>query len=223
MKATHRTKNSSGRKGRTRWLLAGLASAGGAALLARRARRAASPDPGWFAVTIRTDPAALTGPDQLARLAERHEIRITTAPGGRGAELAVRHAGGDARQTVRAIKQLLETGEVLVVEGRPEGRRTALGRAAQPALRQAIHACRKGGTVSVLGVHLGVVDTFPMGALMNKGVTMRGAQQHGHRCIPMALDLMSKGELSLEEGPRGYELLKKKQDGCVRAVFRPAG
>ncbi len=99
-------------------------------------------------------------------------------------------------------------------------------------LRQAIHACRKGGIVSVLGVYLGLIDKFPMGALMNKGLTMRGAQQHGHRYIPMILERMARGELdashllthpmSLEDGPKGYELFKHKQDGCVRAVFQPA-
>ncbi|GAB2908873.1 zinc-dependent alcohol dehydrogenase [Nonomuraea fastidiosa] len=99
------------------------------------------------------------------------------------------------------------------------------------ALRQAVQACRKGGTVSVLGVYVGMVDKFPMGALMNKGLTMRGAQQHGHRYIPMILDRMSRGEIDashllthpmrLDDGPEGYELFKRKLDGCVRAVFRP--
>ncbi|MEO3886463.1 hypothetical protein [Nonomuraea sp. B5E05] len=83
----------------------------------------------------------------------------------------------------------------------------------------------------MLGVYLGVVDKFPMGAVMNKGLTLRGGQQHGHRYIPMILDRMSKGEIDaspllthpmrLEDGPRGYELFKTKQEGCVRAVFRP--
>jgi Zn-dependent alcohol dehydrogenase len=99
------------------------------------------------------------------------------------------------------------------------------------ALRQAILACRKGGTVFVLGVFAGMVDKFPMGALMNKGLTLRSAQQHGERYIPMLLERMASGELRtahlathpmpLDEGPRGYELFKHKQDGCVRSVFQP--
>ncbi|MEW9547344.1 zinc-dependent alcohol dehydrogenase [Nonomuraea sp. NPDC050783] len=99
------------------------------------------------------------------------------------------------------------------------------------SLRQAIHACRKGGIVSVLGVFIGLVDKFPMGAVMNKGLTLRGAQQHGHRYIPMILDRMSKGEIdaspllthpmTLEDGPKGYAMFKNKEDGCVRAVFQP--
>jgi threonine dehydrogenase-like Zn-dependent dehydrogenase len=99
------------------------------------------------------------------------------------------------------------------------------------AVREAVNACRKGGSVFVLGVFSGMVDKFPLGALMNKGLTLAGAQQHGHRYIPMLLKRMASGELTtrhlathempLEEAPRGYEMFKHKRDGCVRVAFRP--
>ncbi|MDQ3823554.1 MAG: glutathione-dependent formaldehyde dehydrogenase [Actinomycetota bacterium] len=99
-------------------------------------------------------------------------------------------------------------------------------------LREAIVACRKGGIVSVMGVW-GVTDKFPMGVVMNKGLTLRSAQQHGQRYVPRLLAHAERGELdasylathtmSLENSPRGYELFEKKQDRCVRAVFRPHG
>ncbi|MFC9250242.1 zinc-dependent alcohol dehydrogenase [Amycolatopsis thailandensis] len=99
------------------------------------------------------------------------------------------------------------------------------------AVREAIYNCRKGGSVFVLGVFSGFVDKFPLGAMMNKGLTLRGAQQHGQRYIPMLLDRLAKGELStdhlathvlpLDDAPRGYDLFKNKKDDCVRAVFRP--
>ncbi|MCW2675178.1 MAG: fdh [Modestobacter sp.] len=66
---------------------------------------------------------------------------------------------------------------------------------------------------------------------MNKALTLRGAQQHGHRYIPEILERMSRGEvvtehlathvLPFEDGPKGYAMFENKQDGCVRAVFRP--
>ncbi|WP_129336520.1 zinc-dependent alcohol dehydrogenase [Cellulomonas endophytica] len=99
------------------------------------------------------------------------------------------------------------------------------------ALREAVYQCRKGGTVFVLGVFAGVVDKFPVGAMMNKGLTVRGAQMHGPRYIPRILERMERGEIvtehlathvmPLEEAPHGYELFKDKKDGCVRAVFTP--
>ena len=98
------------------------------------------------------------------------------------------------------------------------------------ALREAVLACRKGGTVSILGVY-GVMDKFPIGTIINKGLTVRAAQQHGQAYVPRLLEHAVRGELdptylvthrfSLEDAPRGYELFKTKEDGCVRSVFKP--
>lgn len=98
------------------------------------------------------------------------------------------------------------------------------------AVREAIMAVRKGGTVSILGVY-GVMDKFPMGVAMNKGLTIRTAQQHGQAYVPRLIELTRKGVLTpeilathtfgLEDAARGYETFKYKADGCVRAVFRP--
>ncbi len=98
------------------------------------------------------------------------------------------------------------------------------------ALREAILACRKGGTLSILGVY-GLMDKFPIGLIMNKGLTVRSAQQHGQKYVPRLLAHASKGELdpsylithkmSLEDGARGYDMFKHKQDGCVRVAFQP--
>lgn len=101
------------------------------------------------------------------------------------------------------------------------------------SVRQAIMACRKGGTVSIVGVYAGLVDKFPLGAAMNKALVLRMGQMHAQRYIPMLLDRLAAGEidpgylathpLSLEDGVRGYELFEKKQDGCLRTVLHPNG
>ncbi|MCU1617933.1 MAG: glutathione-dependent formaldehyde dehydrogenase [Frankiales bacterium] len=99
------------------------------------------------------------------------------------------------------------------------------------AVREAIMAAKKGGSVFVLGVFGGFVDKFPLGAVMNKGLTLRSAQQHGQRYIPQLLERMATGELQTEhlathtmplsDAPKGYAMFKNKTDGCVRAVFKP--
>ncbi|SCF44341.1 zinc-dependent alcohol dehydrogenase [Micromonospora mirobrigensis] len=107
-----------------------------------------------------------------------------------------------------------------------------VGRAERPlAVREAVHSCRKGGTVVVLGTFSGFVDTFPLGSVMQKGLTLHGARQHGQRYIPMLLRLMARDQLTtehlathrlpLEQGPAGYELFRDRADGCVRTVFAP--
>ncbi|MDW4903973.1 hypothetical protein RB628_01090 [Streptomyces sp. ADMS] len=85
----------------------------------------------------------------------------------------------------------------------------------------------------VLGVFAGAVDRFPLGAVINKGLTVRGARQHGRGWIPMRFDrLASRGlstahrathSVSLDEAPQAYDMFKHKTDGCVRAVISPGG
>lgn len=99
------------------------------------------------------------------------------------------------------------------------------------ALRQAIHCCRKGGTVSVPGVYVGFPDKFPMGAAFGKGLTMRMGQTHAQRFLQPLLDRIDKGEidpsfvithrLPLEEGPAAYDTFRDKKDGCIKVVLTP--
>ena len=57
------------------------------------------------------------------------------------------------------------------------------------ALRQAILACRKGGRLSIPGVYGGFADKFPLGQLMEKGLTIKSGQTHVQRYTG---DLLSK-------------------------------
>jgi threonine dehydrogenase-like Zn-dependent dehydrogenase len=98
-------------------------------------------------------------------------------------------------------------------------------------LRQAIVACRKGGTVSVPGVYTGLVDKIPMGAFMNKGLTMKTGQTHVHRYLHNLLERVQNKEidpsfvithsLPLEQAPHGYEIFKHKKDSCIKIVLKP--
>lgn len=98
-------------------------------------------------------------------------------------------------------------------------------------LRQTILACRKGGTVSVPGVYTGFVDKMPMGAFMNKGLTMKTGQTHTHRYLRPLLERVQNGDidpsfvvthrLKLEEAPHGYEIFKHKKDSCIKIVLKP--
>jgi threonine dehydrogenase-like Zn-dependent dehydrogenase len=101
------------------------------------------------------------------------------------------------------------------------------------ALRQAIMACRKGGTVSVPGVYGGLADKIPLGALMNKALTLKTGQTHVHRYLKPLLERVEKGEIdpsfvithtmSLDEAPEAYKMFRDKHDGCIKVVLRPDG
>ena len=97
------------------------------------------------------------------------------------------------------------------------------------ALREAILACRNGGTVSVIGVYGGFVDKFPMGAVMNRSLTIRAGQCHVHRYMKPLLDRIERGEidptfiithrLNLEEAAQGFDLFMHKEDDCMKVVL----
>jgi threonine dehydrogenase-like Zn-dependent dehydrogenase len=99
------------------------------------------------------------------------------------------------------------------------------------ALREAIMSCRNGGVVSVVGVYGGFVDKFPMGAVVNRSLTIKSGQCHVHRYMRPLLERIENGEidptfivthtLPLDDAPKGYEIFKNKQDDCVKVVLKP--
>jgi threonine dehydrogenase-like Zn-dependent dehydrogenase len=100
------------------------------------------------------------------------------------------------------------------------------------ALRQAIMSCRNGGTISVIGVYGGLIDKFPMGAVMNRSLTIRTGQAHVHRYLRPLLERIQKGEIDpsfvithrmrLEDAPQGFAMFKDKQDECIKIVLKAA-
>ena len=100
------------------------------------------------------------------------------------------------------------------------------------ALRQAIQCCRKGGTVSVPGVYGGFADKIPLGALMNKALTIKTGQTHVHKYVPELLNFVREGRIDpsfvvthripLSDAAHGYDIFREKKDGCIKVVLDPA-
>ena len=98
-------------------------------------------------------------------------------------------------------------------------------------LREAIICCRKGGTVSIPGVYVGLLDRIPMGAAMNKGLTFKMGQTHVPRYLHTLLEKIQSGAidpsfvithtLPLEEGPGAYKTFRDKEDKCIKVVLKP--
>jgi threonine dehydrogenase-like Zn-dependent dehydrogenase len=100
-------------------------------------------------------------------------------------------------------------------------------------LRQVIMACRKGGRVSIPGVYGGFADKFPLGALMEKGLTIKTGQTHVQRYTDKLLQMILEGEidttflishrLPLEEAANGYRMFKEQQNEVTKVVLKPDG
>lgn len=99
------------------------------------------------------------------------------------------------------------------------------------ALREAMMAVRKGGTISVPGVYMGLLDKIPFGAVMNKAVTIRTGQTHVPRYQEKLLKKIEDGEIDpsfvithrrpLADGPELYKTFREKEDGCIKVVLNP--
>jgi len=126
------------------------------------------------------------------------------------------------------------------MEGHAPGLQYAYDRAKQAlmletdrpiTLRQAIQACRNGGTVSVIGVYGGFIDKFPMGSFMNRSLTMKTGQCHVQRYMKPLLDRIERGEIDpsfvithtmpLDQAPQGFSMFLNKQDNCEKVVLKP--
>ena len=98
-------------------------------------------------------------------------------------------------------------------------------------LREMIYVCRPAGVLSVPGVYGGLIDKFPMGALMQKGLTVRTGQTHVNKWAQDLLRRIVEGEIdpsfvvthtaSLEQGPELYKTFRDKEDGCIKVVLKP--
>jgi threonine dehydrogenase-like Zn-dependent dehydrogenase len=98
-------------------------------------------------------------------------------------------------------------------------------------LRQAILACRKGGRLSIPGVYGGFGDKFPIGALMEKGLSVRSGQTHVQKYMKKLLDMILDGKidttflishrLPLDDGPKAYKMFKEQQNEVTKVVLKP--
>jgi threonine dehydrogenase-like Zn-dependent dehydrogenase len=153
-----------------------------------------------------------------------HEVkvreRLTELTGGRGPDSVIDAVGMEAHgyspdNIVDFITQ-----------------ETKLGNTERPhVLREAILAVRKGGTVSIPGVYGGFANKIPLGAIVNKGLTLKSGQTHVQRYTPKLLEMILDGKIdttflishtmSLEDAPKAYKGFKTQQDTYTKVVLKP--
>jgi threonine dehydrogenase-like Zn-dependent dehydrogenase len=169
-------------------------------------------------VPERLQLAAAAGAETITANGDTFE-QIKEATGGMGPDSCIDAVGMEAHGStmdarVDRVKQAVKLGT-----DRPH------------VLRQAIHTCRKGGTVSVPGVYAGFLDKMPFGMVVAKGLTIRTGQTHVHRYLKPLLERIEKDEinpaeiithrLTLDDAPEAYETFRKKEDACVKVVLKP--
>lgn len=147
--------------------------------------------------------------------------RLNELTDGRGPEKCIDCAGMEAHVMASQPDTVLDRAKQMVMleNDRPH------------VLREMIYVCRPGGVISVPGVYSGFSDKIPMGAFMNKGLTMRTGQTHVNRWTDDLLRRIEEGEIDpsfvithtvpLEQGPQMYQVFRDKRDSCVKVVLKP--
>jgi threonine dehydrogenase-like Zn-dependent dehydrogenase len=147
--------------------------------------------------------------------------RVKAMTGGRGPDACIDAVGLEAHgHTLDSYLDQVKTATHMATD-RPN------------ALRQAIHACRKGGIVSIPGVYGGFLDKIPFGAAFQKGLTFRMGQTHVMRYMKPLLTRIERGDidpsfvithrLPLDDAPKGYKMFRDNRDECVKVVLKPHG
>ena len=187
--------------------------------------------------------AKLLGAERIIAI-DRFPYRLQMAKERAGATDVINYEKGDVHEILREL-----TGgrgpdaviDAVGMESHSHGPLYAIDRTKQAlmlesdrplALREAIRAVRNGGIVSVIGVYGGLIDHFPMGAIVNRGLTIRSGQTPVQRYLAPLLARIQRGEidpsfvishrLPLEEAPSGYEMFLQKHDACEKVVLKAA-
>ncbi|MEF7615733.1 zinc-dependent alcohol dehydrogenase [Aquincola sp. MAHUQ-54] len=146
--------------------------------------------------------------------------RLKELTQGKGPEKCIDAVGLEAHAT-RSLDSLYDKAKqaVMLETDRPH------------VLREMIYVCRPAGILSIPGVYGGIIDKLPIGALMNKGLTVRTGQTHVNRWTDDLLRRIQEGqidpsfvithEVPLSEGPGMYKTFRDKQDGCIKVVMKP--
>ena len=182
-------------------------------------------------------------PERLARARQYGATVINTdetddVPGaireltdGRGVDGSLDAVGMEAHGAPVAETAIKAVGLVPDVLAKPMMKTVGIDRLA--ALRTAIGAVRRSGTVSVSGVYGGMADPLPMMEIFDKGLALRMGQCHVKRWIddimplvledgdPLGLEAFATHRLPLTQAPDAYSMFQKKQDGCIKVVLKP--
>jgi threonine dehydrogenase-like Zn-dependent dehydrogenase len=146
--------------------------------------------------------------------------RVQELTHGRGADACIDAVGTEASPAA-SLDSIVDRVKVA----------TFLGTDRPHVLRQAILCCRNFGTVSIVGVYGGLLDSIPFGSAINRGLTFKMAQTPVQSYLPKLMERIEKGEIDpsfvithrapLDDGPELYKTFRDKKDGCIKVVLKP--
>ena len=100
------------------------------------------------------------------------------------------------------------------------------------ALTQCGRSIRRGGTLSISGVYVGLIPFFPIGELFDRQLAIRMGQANVKRWVEDILPLLNDDDplrvhdltthrVPLDRAPWAYDAFQEKRDGAIKIVLDP--
>jgi threonine dehydrogenase-like Zn-dependent dehydrogenase len=145
---------------------------------------------------------------------------------------AVRPGCGPAAPVARRQAEQFERElHEVAPEMHPHGENWIPGNAPSQTLRWCVDCLAKAGTLSIIGVYPQNAQFFPIGAAMNKNLTINMGNCNHRRYIPKLMDIIQSGEIHPEEiltnvepftsAIEAYENFDKRLDGWLKVELLP--
>ena len=145
---------------------------------------------------------------------------------------AMRPQAGPAKAEAKAeAKEFDRQVAQVAPEQHPHGENWRPGDGPSQVLTWAVAAVRKAGTLAIIGVYPPTAQTFPIGAAMNKNLTIRSGNCNHRKYLWDAVSWVKTGRLSPERlltqlapvsgAIEAYEAFDRREDGWLKVELMP--
>lgn len=141
------------------------------------------------------------------------------------------HHGPAAKEAAQEEKQNQEEVQKIAPQQNHDGDNWIPGDAPSQALKWAVQALCKAGTLSIIGVYPQTAETFPIGIAMNKNLTLKMGNCNHRKYIPHLVDLVRAGVINpteiltqhepLTDAISAYKAFDERQPGWIKVELQP--
>lgn len=188
--------------------------------------------------TDRLDKARELGAEVINFEREDPVSTLQRLTGGIGADRAIDAVGIDAEHAHHG--QAAEANDATTQEqearqnapqANPDGATWQPGDAPSQALQWAVEGLAKAGTLSIIGVYPPQFRAFPIGAAMNKNLTLNMGNCHHRKYIPKLIELTLSGKVDpakiltqsreMPDALSAFEAFDRREEGWIKVELLP--
>src|SRR5579875_1546250 len=143
------------------------------------------------------------------------------------------HAGPAAKEAEAKAKEYKRELAEIAPKINPKNGNWVPGDAPSQALEWAVEALAKAGTLSIVGVYPAAANSFPIGAAMNKNLTLNMGNCHHRKYIPKLVEMVRNHTIDpaailthvepIMDAIEAYRAFDRRQAGWMKVELLPQG